>query len=125
MMVFSPINEEVYDVSATQVTYCKIFPHMLEDFITRHDAKKMMDPKNLPFNSDVVTNAGQAVSVAVPAGTGSTVSPGKGKGSGRVTPVYDGTYTLPEDEALKREKKALEDAGGQAASTVLETALGG
>jgi len=125
MMIFNPIDDQVYDESATLIIYCKLFKHILDDFITRDDAIEMMKSSNLPVNTNVVVNAGQGVSVAVLAGTGSTVSPGKGTGTGNAQPIYDGRNKLPADEAKAKEKDAIKDAGGQATDAVLNNALGG
>jgi hypothetical protein len=125
MMTFSPINDQVYDTSATQITYCKLFPLMLEDFVTRIDAKQMMDVGNLPVTTSVVVKPGQAVQVAYPAGTGSTVSPASVDCTGNTKPIYNGSTKLPGDEALAKQKQAIKNAGGQATQGVLNTALGG
>jgi hypothetical protein len=125
MMTFSPIDDQSYDVAATQIAYCKMFPHMVEDFITREDAKEMMKMSNLPVTTEVQVNPGQAVSVVVPAGTGSTTSPGKGKGDGNVKANYDGGVKIAADEALIKEKQAIKDAGGTATTKVIDVAMGG
>ncbi len=125
MMVFSPIDDATYDTAATQITYCKLFPLILEDFLTRNDGKEMMKTNNLPVTTDVTVNPGQVVSAPPPSGAGSTTSPGKGSGTGNVQPVYDGGVKLPADEALAKEKEAIKNAGGQATGAVLNTALGG
>lgn len=125
MMTFSPIDDQIYDESATQITYCKLFPLILEDFLTRDGAKEMMKSSNLPVTTNVQVNPGQAVQVAVPAGTGSSTSPGTGSGSGNTNPTYDGSYKIPADETKAAQKKAIKDAGGQTTGAVLDTALGG
>lgn len=119
MMVFSPIDEQAYDEAATQITYCKLFPYIAEDFLTRLDSKEMM----LSTNLIVQVDPGQAVSTAggPTAQSGSTVSPAQG----RVNPTYLGDYKKPATISLGEEKKAIEEAGGQAASAVLNTAVGG
>ena len=123
-MLFSPIDDSLYDTSAIQITYCKLFPLILEDFVTRKDATEMMKSSNLPVSTDVVVTPGQGVSVAVPAGTGSTVTPGKGNGSGNAKPIYNGAHTLPADEVLAKEKEAIKNAGGQTTKAITDTALG-
>lgn len=125
MMVFSPIDDASYDTAATQITYCKLFKHIIEDFVTRKDAAEMMKTNNLPVSTTVKVNPGQAVSAPPPTGAGSTTSPGSGSGSGNVQPTYDGSYKLPADEALIKEKQAIKDAGGQTTSVVTQTAMGG
>lgn len=125
MLEFSQIDDGAYDEAATQITYCKLFPLLIEDFVTRLDAKQMMLPSNLPFTSTVTVNPGQAVQVAVPAGTGSSVSPGTGTGTGQVTPPFDGSSKHPTNEALIAEKRAIKDAGGATTDAVLNNAIGG
>lgn len=119
MMVFSPINEQAYDQAATQITYCKLFPLMTEDFLTRLDAKQMM----LASNLIVQTDAGQAVTTSGSpfSQTGTTVSPGQG----RVNATYLGDYKKSGTISLEQEKKAIKEAGGQTTSAVLDTGLGG
>lgn len=115
MMILNELDQEAYNRSATIITYCKLFPLIIQDFVTRIDAKKMMDPKNLPLTTDVVVNPGQGVTgtLTLPAAVaGSTVTPGKGKGTGRVIPPYKGDYLLPDDQALKENKKKQQEAGG-------------
>ena len=124
MMAFEPINEEIYDNVATFITYAKVFPYILDHFVTRKDAKQMMMPSNLPVNTTVTVMPGQAVQVAVPAGTGSTVSPGTGKGTGNTSPIYDGSFKLPTDEIKAKQKQAIKDAGGETVDAVLDNALG-
>ena len=125
MMTFSPINDAVYDEAATQITYCKLFPLILEDFLTRNDGKEMMKTSNLPVTTEVKVNPGQIVSAPPPSGNGSTTSPGSGKGDGNVNPVYDGSVKIAADEALAKQKQAIKDGGGTATSKVVGTAMGG
>ncbi len=119
MMVFSPISDQAYDDAANVITYCKLFPLMIEDFLTRLDSKEMM----LSTNLIVQVDAGQAVATAggPTAQTGSTVSPAQG----RVNPIYMGDFKKPGTVSLAQEKKAIKEAGGQATGSVLETAVGG
>jgi hypothetical protein len=126
MMVFSPIDEAAFDKAQVQIGYCKLFKHILEDFITRKDAAKMMTASNLPFTSTVKTSPGQAVTTtgSAAAQAGFTSAPGEGSGIGQVTPVYDGSYKLPEDKILEREKEAIKNAGGATTKAVLNTAIG-
>lgn len=125
MLEFSQIDDSAYDEAQTKIAYCKLFPLMLEDFVTRLDSAAMLSPSNLPFVSTVTVNPGQAVQVAVPAGTGSSVSPGTGAGTGQVTPVFNGKNPHPSTNALKAQKEAIEKAGGAATDAVLNNALGG
>jgi hypothetical protein len=118
MMVFSPINDQAYDEAAIQITYCKLFPLLTEDFLTRLDSKEMM----LASNLIVQTDAGQAVSTtgSPVAQSGSTTSPGQG----RVNATYLGDYKKPGTLGLEQEKKAIKEAGGQVTGSVLEAGLG-
>lgn len=124
MMVMSPIDESAYDEAATQITYCKLFPLIIEDFVTRMDAKQMMMPSNLPFKSDVVVIPGQVVQVVPSSGTGATSAPGKGTGAGTVKPIYNGSTKHPSNGPLVAQKKVIKDAGGQTTDAILNTALG-
>ena len=120
MMAFEPINEEIYDNVATFITYAKIFPYILDHFVTRKDAKQMMMPSNLPVNTTVTVMPGQAVQVAVPAGTGSTVSPATGNGQGTAQPSYNGSYPNAESQLLKQEIKAKKEAGGSMVNDLIK-----
>jgi len=124
MFAFSQIAEDAYDTAATQITYCKLFPLMIEDFVTRKDAEQMMAANNLPFQSQVIVNPGQAVQVVVPAGTGSTASPGVGSGKGMVSPIFTGGQKHPSNAILLAEKKAIKESGGRAATAVADKAVG-
>lgn len=115
-MAFEPINEEIYDTAATFIAYAKIFPHIMDDFITRDDAKEMMAKSNIP----ITVNAGQAVATAggPAAQTGTTVS----SGSGLAQPIYDGSIPSPGTKILEQAIKARKEAGG-AAVTGLTSAV--
>jgi hypothetical protein len=117
MMTFSPLDEEQYEDIATQMTYWKIFEYILEDFVSREDAKKMMESSNLPVTTDVLVNAGQAVSAPPPSGAGTTTSPGTGDGSGNVRPIYDGDTATPGSISLKQQHKADLESGGATVKT--------
>lgn len=125
-MILAPIDQSVYMETATQISYCKLFPLIVQDFLTRNDGIEMMKSSNLPFTSRVVVKPGQAVTTSgSPTNqAGATVSPGNGDGVGQVTPIYNGGVLLPQDEQLKREKKVIEDAGGIATSNVVNRAIG-
>jgi hypothetical protein len=127
MMVFSQIDESLYEEAQVQIGYCKLFPHMVKDFITRKDAAKMMEPSNLPFTSTVTVGPGQVVATTgtSAAQAGSTTTPGSGKGIGQVSPIYNGSFKIPADEILAKEKEVIKNAGGRATKAVLDTALGG
>jgi hypothetical protein len=127
MMALSKLDMEAFDKVQVELGYLKLFDLIIADFITRKDAKQMMSTSNLPFTSNVVVSAGQLVVTAgsPTAQSGSTTSPGQGAGRGNVTPLYDGTFLLPEDELLKEEKRLLKEAGGTVPQELLETAIGG
>ena len=126
MMVMSPIDDSLYEEAQVEIGYCKLFPKILEDFITRKDAEKMMEASNLPFTSTVTTNPGQAVATTgtAAAQTGVTAAPGTGTGLGQVSPIYNGSFKTPASEILAAEKEAIKDAGGKTTKAVLDTALG-
>ena len=111
MLVLSAIDERAYDIAQVQIGYCKLFPLIVQDFITRQDLMKILTPDNLP----VTVNPGQGVSVVVPAGTGSTVSPG----TGIVSPIYTGQTLSPGSVALSRQKEVIKNSGGATVSSLL------
>lgn len=112
MFVFSALNDQAYDEAATLITYCKIFPHIVKDFVTRIDTKEMMKSSNLPVSTDVTVQPGISLSVAAITFKGATESVGKGKGSGNTNPAYDGSTLLPGDESLKKQKESIKNSGG-------------
>jgi hypothetical protein len=117
---FGPLNQETYDEAATFITFAKLFPYILEYFVSREDAKQMMLTSNLSVSTTVTVNPGQAVSAPPPTGVGSTVSPGTGSGVGQVTPSYDGSYAHAASEPVKVKVKAKKEAGGMAVSGLTE-----
>ena len=106
MMVFNPINQELYDKVQVEIGYCKLFPHILKDFITRADMLQILAPNNLPVNTQVSTILAGAAGPYPLAGTG------QGKGSGLVTPGYNGANPSSGSQALKKQKEAIRKAGG-------------
>lgn len=118
-MVFSKIDESAYDEAQVVISYCKLFPFIVEDFLSRLDCNQMMIPTNLIAQVD----AGQLVATAgsPTAQTGSTVSPGQG----RVNPLYRGDFQKSGTKALAKQKKALKEAGGIATQNVLDAATQG
>jgi len=114
MMVIDAIDQEAFDTFQVEIGYYKLFPWMLENFVTRKDAQQMMMPSNLPFTSTVTVTPGQGVQVAVPAGTGSTNTPGAGTGQGTVQPIYDGGTPHAVSQILKTEINAKKVVGGTA-----------
>ena len=118
MMVISGLNMEAYEEFMIEVSYAKLVPFIMKDFISRTDAKQMMSSSNLIVNTDVLTLP-TACQVAFPAGTGIT-APGKGNGVGKVTAIYTGTQKLPQDELLLTKAKAIVVGGGAASDALTE-----
>lgn len=113
MMEISSVDLEQYDLVATKITYYKLFPYMMNDFITREDAKMILKSSNLPVSTNVSTVVNTAVQVALPAGTGTGAGAGNGSGTGRTSPIYVGSNPSPGSQALKARYKAAEEAGGE------------
>ena len=118
MLVFAPLDLQVIDDFQTKVTYYKLFPLIVQDFLTRLDSKQMMSSDNL----NVLVNAGQSVSVQVgPApGTGSTSSPG----SGNVLPVYNGSFKNAQTVAYEQQVKAAKEAGSASVESAKQAIAG-
>lgn len=125
MLEFSGLDNVAYDEAATQITYCKLFPLILQDFTSRLDSVAMMNPGNLPANTIVAVTPGQVVQVIPGSGTGSTVSPAQGTGTGQVIPVFNGQSPHPTNNSLVAQKKAIKDAGGRSVDVVLNNTTGG
>jgi len=87
--LISPLNEKLYDELATKITYYKLFPLILEDFLARSDAKIALTAPNL-----------------VLAGTA-----GKNAITGTANGVYRGDRALPEALALKAKYKIAKTTG--------------
>lgn len=96
MMVFSEINMNQYSLSADKIAYCKMVRFLIQDFVTREDARAMMNSGNL----NVSTLVNTAVQIG-PSGTGS----GAGKGTGTVSPVYDGSAPSPGTNKIVQQRK--------------------
>ena len=114
MMVFSAINDEVFDKAQVIIGYCKLFPHIMRDFLTRSDCQEMMKSTNLPVSTTVQT----VLAGGTPTG-GPVTGTGQGKGSGTTTPRYVGQVPLAGSELLAKQKEAQKDAGGAATSAAL------
>lgn len=99
MAPLDALNEGLYDEVATQITYCKLFPLIMEDFLTRSDCKDIMTATNLIVNTTIA---------------GSVSGPGNvtGTGLGVVNAKYAGNTPNPGTMVLRSEKQALQDAGG-------------
>jgi len=94
MMVDSIYNEFDYDETATNIIYCKLFPLIMGDFLSRLDSQDMMKTSNLV--SFVVTKG----------------SPTTQEGNPTITPIYNGGYASPGSEALKGQREAERMKGG-------------
>lgn len=105
-MVFNPINMELYDKVQVEMGYCKLFPHIVQDFVTRKDMLQILAPTNLPVNTGVNTI------VAGQAGQYTVVATGTGSGTGTVSPVYKGSTLSPASTALQKQKEVALKAGG-------------
>jgi len=116
-MAITPVDLNAYDIAATKIAYCKLFDHIMADFLTRKDCIEMMNPSNLPVNTNVTT----AVQVNIVSGTGT----GQGVGKGQCTPTYLGETPKGGSQALSQQRKAEKEAGGKAVTEGLNKALGG
>jgi len=114
MMIFSPLDLALYDEVQVLIGYCKLFPHILEDFITREDAKEMMKASNL----SVVTSVDTVVAASL-TGVTSVVGKGTGKGSGQVIVPYKGQSPLAGSQILAKQKVTIKESGGQSTSAAL------
>jgi hypothetical protein len=106
MMVFSPLNEEAFDVVQVELGYCKLFKHIIQDFVTRRDIVQIINSGNLPVQATVVAVA----QVAPPTFTGAAT----GTATGTVIPVYNGAVPHPSSSSMIQEKEAIRRAGGVA-----------
>ena len=121
MLAFSPLNEEAYDVAATRITYLKLFQHILEDFITREDAKQILKSSNLPVSTTVQTTVNTVLAgTAGPAPiSGTGAGAGNGSGSGTTSPIYVGDIPGPGSQALKAKLQAEREGSGAAITASL------
>ena len=113
MMILNPIDNEVYEVAQKEIGYAKLFPYILEDFVTRKDIAKMMQPANLTVNTAVQTILAGA------AGTFALVGTGQGTGTGLVNTLYKCQTPAPDSIAMKATKKIIVDSGGKAAAAAI------
>lgn len=77
-------------VDSKSITYGGVkmtFTDALAEIVSKVVAEQVVThiTANAVVNSNVVTNAGQLVTVVVPAGTGSTTAPGTGTGVGTIS----------------------------------------
>lgn len=130
MNMLSSMSQEDYDISGNNILYGKLFPKLVEDFLTRKDAEKMMASSNLSVSTDVQVIPGIGVQVAPANGTGATSTPGKGRGTGQVTASYKGTHpdrsvgthTL---EAKRKKEKLTGQTQTESSTTAISAAAGG
>ena len=96
MMVDSIYTENQYDDTATNIIYCKLFPLIMKDFLSRLDCQDMMRLDNL-----LVPSTAYSVSPTL------VVS-----GTSQVTPIYNGGYANPGAEALVQQRDLERMKGG-------------
>jgi hypothetical protein len=110
MMVFSEIDLSQIDESDGVIIYGKLFPKILEDFITREDAKQMMQSSNLPVTTSVDTLVETGVQIG-PSGTGIGTGKGTGAGKGQTSPLYNGSQPSAGSRLLEQRRKAEKERG--------------
>lgn len=105
MLTFG-MSEEQYDISAKNITYGKLIEKLIEDFVTREDAKMMMKSSNLPVSTTVQTTVNTILSgVAGPVPvTGTGTGLGNGSGSGQTSPIYTGDQPSPGSNVIKAKR---------------------
>jgi hypothetical protein len=111
MMVFSEIDLSQIDESDGVIIYGKLFSKILEDFITREDAKQMMQTSNLPVTTSVDTLVNTAVQVVPASGTGTGIGKGTGTGKGNTSPIYNGSQPSAGSRLLEQRRKAEKERG--------------
>jgi hypothetical protein len=97
MLTFSPLDPKVYLEAATNMTYYRLFPLMMEDFITRADMQELLIATNLIVNG----TAGPFPVVAT------------------VQPIQNGSAPGIGSQGLKASKEAKKQAGGAAINASL------
>lgn len=113
MLAFTELDDEQFDSASGIITYGKLFPKILDDFITREDLKMALKSSNLPVSTNVSTIANTVVTGvagAIPV-TGTGVGPGSGSGTGQVSPIYVGDQPSPASQLLKQRREAEKRAG--------------
>jgi hypothetical protein len=121
MMVVTPIDQQAFDDTATGTTYCKLFPYMIEHFLTREDAKIAIKSNNLIVSVTATGNTN--VMGAAGAMSGVTITPV----NTQVAVIYDGIYKVPGTTVLAQQikaKKLAGDVGVGALTKGLEEAMG-
>ena len=121
MMAVTPIDQAAFDQSATGTTYCKLFPYIIEHFLTREDAKMAIKSNNLLVS--VVATGNSNVTGAAGAMSGVTITPV----NTQVVVTYDGSYKTPGTTVLAQQIKAKKVAGDVTVTALtegLEKAMG-
>ena len=118
MMVVVPMDQVMYEEFMMEVSYAKLLPFIMEDFISRADAKQMMSVSNLLVSTNV-SNTPTACSVAAVTFVGVT-APGVGTGTGKVTAVYTGDIQIPQDKVLLAKAEATVVSGGSGIDALVE-----
>lgn len=98
MLVFTPLDPKVYLQAATNMTYYRLFPLLMEDFVTRADMKQLMMPTNLLIAS--------AMAGPVPV-------------TGTVQPIFTGDMPLPGSYTLLAQIELKKQSGGVAIDAAL------
>lgn len=130
MNLLSSMSEESYDIAGNNILYGKLIDRLVEDFLTREDAKEMMKSSNLLVSTSLDVSAGIPTQVATGSGpaTGATTAPGTGKGTGKVNASYKGAEKTPGTLLMVGKRKA-EKMTGQAQTEgvtgAISTAAGG
>lgn len=121
MMILTPLDDQIYEVAQKEIGYAKLFPYILEDFISRKDAKEMMNSSNLPVSTMVSTQVNTILAGAAGPypllGTG--IGSGNGSGNGQALPIYNGSFPTPASKAMEIQKEAIVNAGGNASSKAI------
>lgn len=118
MMVINPIDQGAYDQQATLITYCKLFPFIVNDFLTREDCKELVKASNLIVSVTAYGNA----TVAGP--TGSMSGMATVPVNTNVKVIYDGTIQTPGTTSLGQQIKAKKISGNSATTALTSTISG-
>lgn len=109
------LNDEVYEEQGIKILYYKLFPLLIEDFLTRSDAKEIMKSSNL------ITTVNPGIPVATAgsptAQTGATTAIGKAE----VRAIYKGEFPLAN---TKKDEKIYEAKRRTGNAVISEASLG-
>lgn len=61
MMMMNVLNQEAFDLHATNMTYLKLFNHILKDFVSRADLRDLLIPNNMVVQVTVPPGGGAGV----------------------------------------------------------------